>query len=187
MKDLYTERLVPAKCGPLPHLAMIFAVIVMLAGLFLAIPVGVPAGFFLVLSGAFIFILGKDYSRVEYEYSITNGDIDISRILSKKNRRYVKSIHASDIQNFDRADSPRIKNDMEVKKDRMKIRKYYGPQSDPANLYAVYSIVNGAEFMDILDLDPAAVENMNVSLKTKSRIRDLKKITELNKAASSEE
>ena len=45
--------------------------------------------------GAFLLWRGSDNCRVEYDYTFTNGNLDVSRVLNNKRRRYLTAYSRS--------------------------------------------------------------------------------------------
>ncbi|UZW15585.1 DUF6106 family protein [Clostridium pasteurianum] len=63
--------------------------------------------FFIIGSGIF---LAKKKLYTEYEYSFTNGEIDIDKITDRSNRKSVANFNINDIEIMAKADSDIIKN-----------------------------------------------------------------------------
>ena len=63
---------------------------------------------FAIMTG--IIFVAKKKLYVEYEYSFTNGEIDIDKITDKSNRKTVANFHIKDIEIMAKADSDLIKH-----------------------------------------------------------------------------
>ncbi len=60
--------------------------------------------------GAALMWFGKDYLRVEYEYSFTNGIVDISQVLNNSRRKELVSIKTREVELVAPIDDPRLFN-----------------------------------------------------------------------------
>jgi hypothetical protein len=47
--------------------------------------------------GAFFLWRGSDSCRVEYDYTFTNGNLDVSRVLNNKRRKYLTALEMKDV------------------------------------------------------------------------------------------
>ncbi len=47
--------------------------------------------------GAFLLWRGSDNLRVEYDYTFTNGNLDVSRVLNNKRRKYLTALEMKDV------------------------------------------------------------------------------------------
>lgn len=64
-------------------------------------------GVALVFGGlAFLCFRGKDECRVEYDYSFTNGSLDISKVMNERRRRYLCSVECKDVISCGPASGP---------------------------------------------------------------------------------
>ncbi|NLL05535.1 MAG: hypothetical protein GX270_07065 [Clostridiaceae bacterium] len=99
--DIFLEKIVSKRKGLKEYLK---AVAIVIAALFAAMvatfalpPQGgiVIIGYVAIIYGAKYFITNLN---VEYEYSITNGDIDIDKIINQKKRKHLYSTRCKDIE-----------------------------------------------------------------------------------------
>ena len=53
-----------------------------------------------VISGGITFLLWRraDYCRMEYDYTFTNGTLDVSQVLNNKRRRYLTALDMKDVE-----------------------------------------------------------------------------------------
>ncbi len=166
--DKFNEKLVEGKPGAL-DLLMAF-------GSFLVIFVGVVCsikfswGVFIIALGIFGAFAFRGSQKIEWEYSLVNGDTEISKIIDKKNRKTVRSIALSDITAFDKATSDKAKNDLSLKQ-QVTIDDYTGKNSKPEDCYVLYSNLNGKNHITILELDEKCVEHYKFYLKQKTLFR----------------
>lgn len=101
MTDIFVEYMVKKKVGPKDILiclgASVLAAIILFVGLMLT-PV-LPMLPFLVLCGVVYGLYWVISSRsVEYEYSITNGDIAVDKITNRRSRKRLTSFDAKAIE-----------------------------------------------------------------------------------------
>ena len=55
---------------------------------------------------AFLCFRGKDECRVEYDYSFTNGTLDISKVMNQRRRRYLCSVETKEVLSCGPASGP---------------------------------------------------------------------------------
>lgn len=98
--DIFVERIVSKQKGLKEYLK---AIAIIIAAFFVSVVI--TAYFFpqgIVIIGYVAIIYGAKYFlgnlNVEYEYSLTNGDLDIDKIINKKKRKHLYSITCKDIE-----------------------------------------------------------------------------------------
>ena len=113
--DRYNERLIDAKApGSAIGLLVLAIVLVILAiPFFFLIPV---FGAILLFAGIFLITYAKDGLSNEFEYILTNGDIEIARVIAKKRRKNVANIEAAQINRLALATDERVANDISIGK-----------------------------------------------------------------------
>ena len=151
--DRYNERLIDAKCGMGSILALSFSIALTVASLALVV-LSPPLGVLLLAGGIALIFFTKDGLRIEYEFIITNGDIEIAKILSKKRRKAIGMIEASSINRMARADDERVAN----KKPGEHVAAIFTGEGDNQKIF-------------LLDLDEKCVDHLNQVLKTKSEYK----------------
>jgi hypothetical protein len=60
--------------------------------------------------GAVLMWFGKDYLRVEYEYSFTNGIVDISQVINNRRRKELVSFKTREVEMVAPIDDPKLRN-----------------------------------------------------------------------------
>ncbi len=165
--DRYNERLIAAKAPSSAMLGLVGAIILTVLGviLFILTP---PIGLLILVGGVGLIILTKDALSIEYEYIITNGDIEIAKVIAKKRRKAIGVIEAENISRMERADNDRTKNDISIGK--YKVRKYVGAVPGD-NLIALYVGEGDKQEIYVLDFDEKCVDHMNQVLKMKSNVK----------------
>ena len=84
--DRYSERLIKTKASTGSILGLSFVIALTAASLVLVL-LSPPLGVLLVCGGIALIVFLKDGLKVEYEFIITNGDIDIAKIYGAKRRK----------------------------------------------------------------------------------------------------
>lgn len=95
--DFYTEQLVKKKKGVVEWLILIATLLgavaliyvgLLLQGLFLFVLLGVGFGMWYIINA----------QNIEFEYCVTNGDIDIDRIVGQRKRKRIVSVKGKKLQ-----------------------------------------------------------------------------------------
>ena len=102
-QDIFKEQIVKRKTQPKD---LVLKCIVVFAYFAIAIVLNTIAhgiglggmGLIIYLGAAFLGYMTLGRSNVEYEYSVTNGDLDIDIIINKKSRKRALSINAKNIE-----------------------------------------------------------------------------------------
>ena len=100
--------------------------------------------------GGLAFLLWRraDYCRVEYDYSFTNGTLDVSKVLNNKRRRYLTSLDMKDVircgpvkgQGFEKTRN----------EPNLKIHNWF--LNRDAHLYYFYFLRSGVKHMMVVEL-----------------------------------
>jgi hypothetical protein len=97
MMDIFVEQIVKKRLGPKDYAIITATVFVGLVLIFLSLLI--PAITFLVLIGVCIGAYYLITSRsLEFEYSVTNGDVTIDKIINRRKRKHVVSVDAHEIE-----------------------------------------------------------------------------------------
>ncbi|MBQ8950504.1 MAG: hypothetical protein IJ065_04965 [Eubacterium sp.] len=171
LTDRMNERVVKAKAEGSSYLAIAGCILLILAGIFLMLTIS-AYGLVVSVIGGYLIAHFKEGFSLEYEYTLTNGDIDIAKIFAKNRRKDVRSISADSITYVNYADSDRVKNDLDIKRGKATIRDYSGKADDGKNV-AVYSSEGDKESIDIINLDERCINHLREVLKSKC---DIKKV-----------
>ena len=165
--DRYDERIIKGKPGASAYLLCMLAVLTAAAGaaLLMLIP---QIGLIIFLLGIVLIVNTKDLLFVEYEYIITNGDIEIARIVAKKRRKTIWEINGESVTKVDLADSEKTKNDISL--GQVKVRRFLGKEVTGTEV-AVYSGDGKFARIDILDLDEKCMDHMKSIYKMKYIIK----------------
>lgn len=60
--------------------------------------------------GAVLMWFGKDYLRVEYEYSFTNGVVDVAQVINNRRRKELASFRTREVEIVAPIDDPKLHN-----------------------------------------------------------------------------
>ncbi|MBR6767218.1 MAG: hypothetical protein IKM02_04635 [Clostridia bacterium] len=105
---------------------------------------------------AFFAWRAADYSRVEYDYTFTNGVFDVSRVMNNKRRKYLTSIEMKEVIRCGPAKGPaftKTLNEPNIKKHNWFINR-------DAKLYYFYFQKKGGKHVIIVELTDAMIEMM---------------------------
>lgn len=111
---------------------------------------------FAVVFGGITFLLWRraDYCRMEYDYSFTNGTLDISQVLNNKRRRYLTALDMKDVVSCGPAQSPafrKLLNDKSIKRHNWFLNR-------DANLYFFYFVKKNVKHLAVVELTDEMVE-----------------------------
>jgi hypothetical protein len=101
--DSFIEKIVARKKEPLDYIqitaAIFLGIMIIFAGMFINIPNAVvqfmPFIWVAAIYGIYFFIRTKN---IEFEYAVTNGDMDIDKIIARKKRKRIFSGHSKNFE-----------------------------------------------------------------------------------------
>lgn len=166
--DKYNERLVKGKAAAADRLWVVGSVLLILVGIFIFLMVNISFGVLVVAAGIFATSVTIGNLSIEYEYTLTNGDIDIAKIIAMKKRKAIRSIKVGDILCMDRSDSNKVTHDM-TENPNVIVRNYTSGKQDEV-YYAVYTSEDSRNIIYLFDFDEKCVEHLKFYLKTKSLV-----------------
>lgn len=103
---------------------------------------------------AFLFWRRADYCRMEYDYSFTNGTLDVSRVLNNKRRRYLTALEMKDVVRCGPAKGPAFSKTL----NEPNVKKHNWFLNRDAKLYFFYFIKNNVKHMAVMELSDEMVE-----------------------------
>ncbi len=107
--DVFVEQIVKKKFGPKDYAIMALTVLVGL--IVIAVSFLIPAVGILILVAAAVGVYYLITSRnLEFEYSVTNGDITIDKIINRRKRKRVINTDAQYIEDIGKYDPHRLAN-----------------------------------------------------------------------------
>ena len=159
--DTFIEQIVPIKKSP-KELLLVAGIIVL--GVLLIILCGL--GYVAHIIGMFSFLLalvafGIVYAmwyfisqlNLEYEYIITNGDLDVDKIIAKRSRKRFMSVNCRDISEFGKYDPDKFGN-------RTFSQRIVAATVDENAFYAVFSPKDEGEALLIFSPNEKTLNSM---------------------------
>ena len=170
--DRYNERLVYGKTESKTYVKLFLAALFALASIFCMMTI---SSFFLVLVAISIYLLTLvlDWTHLEYEYTITNGDIQIAKIASAKKRKEIMTINQTDMKSLENVSNDKVKNDLS-RGVNFEIFDFTEGVKDE-EYYALYVKTNKNDRIVILDLDENCLEHLKLYMKSKFNAKYIKK------------
>ncbi|MBR6345321.1 MAG: hypothetical protein IKR70_06270, partial [Lachnospiraceae bacterium] len=163
---------------PKTYFKLFLVSLLMMASFFAMLTI---SSFFLFIAVLSIFLLFRvlDWTRLEYEYTLTNGDIQIAKIAAAKKRKEVMTINLSDMKSLENKSSGKVQNDLR-RTGNFEIFDFT-EQVKGAEYYALYVKTTKNDRIVILDLDENSLEHMKLFMKSKFNAKIIPdKKTELN-------
>ena len=105
-------------------------------------------------AGAFLLWRASDNCRVEYDYTFTNGNLDVSRVLNNKRRKYLTALEMKDVIRCGPATGPAFNKTL----NEPGIKRHNWFVNREANLYFFYFQRKGLKHIIILELNQEMVD-----------------------------
>ena len=105
---------------------------------------------------AFLCWRQKDNFRVEYDYSFTNGTLDVSKVLNNRRRRYLCSVEVKDVIRCGPATGPAFKKTLA--EPGIKVHNFF--LNRDAKLYFFYFAKKGVKHVLVLELNDEMIAVM---------------------------
>ena len=99
-------------------------------------------------AGAYFLWRGSDNCRVEYDYTFTNGNLDVSRVLNNKRRKYLTALDMKDVIRCGPAAGPAFAKTL----NEPGIKRHNWFVNREANLYYFYFQRKGVKHLIVLEL-----------------------------------
>ena len=162
INDKFSERLVKGKAGGAEFGLLAGAIVLILfsiaISLFGILILGIP----MFIGGIFALIAAIKNLNVEYEFTFTDGEIDIAKINSKSRRRELYNIPSDKIIKVAPASNPQVKNDIDIQKH--KVYSFVGPAVE-GEVYAIYTENDNSKSIALLDLNEDCIEHLKATHK----------------------
>lgn len=103
-----------------------------------------------VVFGGMTFLLWRraDYCRMEYDYTFTNGVLDVSQVLNNKRRRYLTALEMKEVIRCGPTQGPGFQKTL----NEPGIKKHNWFLNRDANLYYFYFTKKGVKHLAVLEL-----------------------------------
>ena len=101
--DLFNETIIERKKGAKEFMLIAAMIVGAILLVFILMLFGQALSSFLLLFVVAVFYflyIGISSLNIEYEYSVTNGDLDVDKIISKRKRSKVISVHSRSFEYF---------------------------------------------------------------------------------------
>lgn len=109
-----------------------------------------------VVFGGLAFLLWRraDYYRMEYDYTFTNGTLDISQVLNNKRRRYLTALDMKEVVRCGPAQGQAFMKTLNEKD----LKKHNWFLNRDANLYYFYFVKKNVKHLAVVELTDEMVE-----------------------------
>ena len=103
-----------------------------------------------VIAGGIAFLLWRrsDYCRVEYDYTFTNGVLDVGQVLNNKRRRYLTALDMKDVERCGPAEGQAFAKTL----NEQGLKKHNWFLNRDAKLYYFYFVKNNVKHMAVMEL-----------------------------------
>lgn len=99
--------------------------------------------------GAVLMWFGKDYLRIEYEYSFTNGVVDVAQVINNRRRKELISFKTKEVEMVASIDDPKLRN-FEQRPNIKKIKAVLNADSE-----IFYAVFRKNEIQYLLYFEPS--------------------------------
>ena len=152
--DFFSEHIVKRRKTPQDVMSIIISI--MVAGILVyGVLLQFLAGKLVILIAFGVFLVISSF-KVEYEYSVTNGDLDIDKIKSKRGRKNFLRLQLKDVEYFALLDDDNIS----IAEDRS-IKQVFDATStiDSPNVYFMIFYLNGQKSCLLFEPTEDMIEN----------------------------
>ena len=118
-----------------------------------------------LVTGGIAFLLWRrsDYCRVEYDYTFTNGILDVSQVLNNKRRRYLTALDMKDVVRCGPTQGPTFEKTLR----ESGVKRHNWFLNRDANLYYFYFVKNNVKHLAVLEL----TDDMIAMIRSKSYLQ----------------
>lgn len=118
-----------------------------------------------LITGGIAFLLWRrsDYCRVEYDYTFTNGILDVSQVLNNKRRRYLTALDMKDVVRCGPTQGPTFEKTLR----ESGVKRHNWFLNRDANLYYFYFVKNNVKHLAVLEL----TDEMIAMIRSKSYLQ----------------
>ena len=190
MNDKYNERLVKGRPAGKDYLYIVLSIIGIIASLVLTLTISTLFMFLMAIMIYLTIVFFRNL-KVEYEYIITAGTIDVAKITNASKRKEICSVDPEKITLMTLVSEDKVKNDLDIKRDlevldftdggwtqeptaetKMNITPSDASELSENSIYvAVYDDDNGKKRLMVFDFNASCIEHMKMYLKQRCEIR----------------
>lgn len=160
LSDSYYEQAIKAKPGSDFYLKLLLSVLLAVAGCVLVLFVGM-IGLVLFLAGIFMFYSFIGNRNLEYEYTLTNGSVEIAAIFNASKRKELMSFELDQVKMIVPVDSNRITAESFAKK------RDYSSRTGEGKVISLVVEKNGIKELVSLEPDEKTLEHIKAYAKNK--------------------
>lgn len=158
--DTFTEQIIKAKPSAKQRMMLAGAIFVIIIAIYILMFYHGSIGLSVMVLGIVLYICAGNAQRYEYEYEITNGDIDVARITNQTSRKRVYSFVEGDVKRIMSVDSDKYRQERQVNSN-MQIHNFTSRDTNnKEDFYAFFVIHNGEEEIVLLELKEKALEQI---------------------------
>lgn len=165
--DSFTEQIIKAKPTLKQRMMLVGAGFIFAIGAFVLLFIDGSIGLSIMVLGIVVDVVSVNAQHYEYEYEITNGDCDVSRIMNQANRKMVYSFVQDDVKRILPVDSDKYRNEIQVSIKPI-IKDYTSRNAKQKGMwYAFFTTHNGEEHIVLLELHEKALKQIKERYKLK--------------------
>ncbi len=164
MRDTYSEDLVKGKPGLVSNILFSLSILLILIGISMALFVS-GFGVSVVIIAVVILVITMSKRNVEFEYIITNGDVDVAIIYNKATRKNKYSFKLEEINYIAKYNSPRI--DGELTQGKIKTTHNFTDGNIDDNTYGFVIEKSGVKELVVLRLSEKSTDIFKSGAKNK--------------------
>ena len=165
--DSFTEQILKAKASAKQRMYLFGAGLVIAAAIFVTMFMNGSIGLSILVLGIVLYVVAGNAQRYEYEYEITNGDCDISRITNQTNRKMIYSFVEGDVKRVLPVNSDKYRNEREINKNLIVQNFTSRDDKHIEEWYAFFVTHNGEDQVVLLELYEKALNQMQERYKRK--------------------
>lgn len=110
---------------------------------------------FLFFGGAAFYLFRtKDNLRTEYEYTFTNGDLDVSKVMNNQKRKYLTAVNMKNVEAAGPVTAPSFQRYISMPD----VKKHNWFLNREAKLYYYYFVKSGVKHIIVLELSEQMAE-----------------------------
>ncbi|MDD6327180.1 MAG: DUF6106 family protein [Lachnospiraceae bacterium] len=166
--DSFTEQIIKAKPTFKQRMMLVGAGFIIAVGAFILLFIDGSIGLSVMVLGIVVDVVAVNSQHYEYEYEITNGDCDVSRITNQTNRKMAYSFLQDDVKRILPVDSDKYRNEIQVGTSKPIIKDFTSRNVKQKSMwYAFFVTHNGEEHIVLLELHEKAYNQMKDRYKLK--------------------
>ena len=156
-EDRFSERLIKGKAGGAEYGLLAGAIVLILCSVAISFFGIIILGLPMFIGGIYALVMAIKNLKVEYEFTFTDGEIDIAKINNKSRRKELYNIPSDKIVKVAPVSNSQVKNDIDIKK--YKVYSFVGPVTE-GEVYAIYTENDDSKSIVLLDLNESCIEHL---------------------------